>query len=692
MMQPELSGITLIGLVGSLLLGLGYAWVLYRSSGIQSRSLRKALFALRAILVASLSFLLFAPLIRTTSRTLEKPLIILAQDNSASVGLSQAAGFDTTAYARDFRALEKSLQKDYEVRAYSFSSAPQGGLRFDFKGNLTNMSSVFGLIRDRFSNRNIGAVVLASDGIYNSGGNPRYDSRELKAPVYTIALGDTVPKMDVLISNVNYNNIAYLGNKFQVEVSVEAFRSRGHQSALTVTDKDGTVFTEKVPVTSQEFRKTIPVTLPARTKGVQKFTVSVSGPAGELSRENNVQSIYVEVVDGRQNILILAHAPHPDVAAIKSSIERNENYQVDVKLTDAVRPEDISRASLVILHQVPGLNANDRAILNQAAGKPVLFVLGAQSNTLLFNTAQDVVAITSPGATQEVLARVRNDFYSFTLSTDAVDRIGGFPPLLAPFGNYALKGPAGVLLSQQIGKVPSESPLLAFSAAENRKTGVLAGEGIWRWRLEEFQKTGQHAVVDELIGKTVQYLSSKEDKRKFRVYASRNTFNENERVLLNAELYNDAYELVNTPDVPVTLKDQSGKRYSYIFSRTGNAYSLDAGILPRGEYAYESRVKLGNKEHESKGRFIIVRQQEEFRQTTANHQLLYSMAVQNGGQMLYPGQIGRLAGIIRANEDIRTISYENRTYAEIIDRKWVFILLLALLSTEWVLRKRYGVI
>ncbi|HEY1008332.1 MAG TPA: hypothetical protein VGD92_14160, partial [Sphingobacteriaceae bacterium] len=488
MMQLEFSGITLIGLLGSLLLGLAYAWILYRSSGIQEPRLRKGLFALRTVLVASLSFLLFAPLIRTTSRTLEKPLIILAQDNSASIGLSRAPGFDTAAYARDFRALEKSLQKDYEVRAYSFGAAPENGLRFDFKGTLTNMTSVFGLIRDRFSNRNIGAVVMASDGIYNGGGNPQYDSRELKAPVYTIALGDTIPKKDVLISNVNYNHIAYLGNRFQIEVSLEAFRSRGHQAVLAVRDKDGTVFSEKVPVTGQEFRKTIPVTLPARTKGVQKFTVSVSGLAGELSRENNVQSIYVEVVDGRQHILILAHSPHPDVAAIKSSIERNENYQVSVKLADAVRPEDISKANLIILHQVPGLNANDQDILARAAGIPALFVLGAQSNILLFNNSQDVVTVTSPGASQEVLARIRSDFYSFTLSSDAVERIGGFPPLLAPFGNYALKGPAGILLSQQIGKVASESPLLAFSAAENRKTGVLAGEGIWRWRLEEFQK------------------------------------------------------------------------------------------------------------------------------------------------------------------------------------------------------------
>ncbi|HEY1006979.1 MAG TPA: hypothetical protein VGD92_07355 [Sphingobacteriaceae bacterium] len=692
MTQLEFSGTTLISLLGSLLLGLCYAWLLYRSPAIPGRRLRNALSGLRALAVAAIAFLLFAPLIRTTSRTLEKPLIILAQDNSASIGLSRPEGFDSAAYARDLRAVERALSKDYEVRTFSFGAAPESGLRFDFGGSLTNMSSVYGLIRDRFSNRNIGAVVMASDGIYNQGGNPQYDSRELKAPVYTIALGDTIPRKDILISNVSYNQIAYLGNRFRIEVSVEAFQSRGHRGRLTVRDKDGAVFSAEVPVNSQEFRRTIPVTLPARAKGVQKYTISVSGFPGELSLQNNTQSIYVEVVDGRQQVLILAHAPHPDIAAIKSSIERNENYEVRVALAGEMRPEDIARAGLVILHQVPGINRSDREILRLVADKPVLFVLGAQSNIPLFNTSQDLLAITSPGATQEVLPGARSDFYAFSLSTAFYDRLAGFGPLLAPFGSYDLKGPAAVLLAQQVGKVTGESPLLAFSASGNRKTGILAGEGIWRWRLEEFQETGEHAVVDELIGKTVQYLSGREDRRKFRVYTNRNTFDENQRVVLNAELYNDAYELVNTPDVPLNVRDQAGKAYSYVFSRSGNAYTLDAGVLPPGEYTFTSRVRYGNRDYASEGRFVVVQQQAEFRQTTANHQLMNAMAMQNGGRMLYPEQVSTLPGIIRANGDIRTVSYENRTYREIIDKKWVFFLLLALLTLEWVLRKRNGAV
>ena len=690
MPQLEFTITTFMGLLGSLVLGAAYAAALYSSSTVLSGFLRKTLFGVRVLLVALLAFLLFAPLLKSTQKSLEKPLIILAQDNSASIGISRTKNFNPQQYSRAFRALEKVLANDYEVMTMNFGSGAANGLAFDFDQKLTNISSVFELIRDRFSNRNIGAVVLATDGIYTRGGNPQYDSRDLNAPVYTIALGDTVPKKDLLVSNVNYNNLAYLGNKFQIEVNLEAFQSRGSSAKLTVRDRTGPVFTKTLEINSQEFRQTIPVTLLAGAKGVQKYTVSVAPVQGELSRVNNSQTIYVEVIDGKQNILILAHAPHPDISSIKQAIEQNENYQVKVRLADEVEPEEIAKSGLIILHQIPAVNDSHQEILRQIGDKPVFYILGSQTNTSLFSSSQPAIIISSSTGTQEAHARVKADFYAFTLSEATTQRLADFAPLLTPFGNYAMKAPMSVLLSQQIGNVQSQAPLLAFADVGNRKIGVLAGEGIWRWRLEDFQESGNHDAVDELIGKSVQYLSSRDDKRKFRVYTSRSTFDENERVILNAELYNDAFELVNTPDVDLSLKSLSGKKYSYNFSRSGNSYILDAGILPAGEYVYDAHVSLGSKRHSATGRFIVVQQQVEFQQTTANHQLLYSMAKQSGGQMLMPSELGELPRLIKANENIKTVSYENRLYEEMIDKKWVFFLLLALLCLEWFTRKRNG--
>ncbi|HCN83827.1 MAG TPA: hypothetical protein DIT07_09430 [Sphingobacteriaceae bacterium] len=678
-------------LLACIALGIGYAFLLY---GIPSRTegpLRKMLFGLRVALVAFLAFLLFAPEIKLAKTILEKPLIILVQDNSASIGVSEPRNFNSEKYVSDFKALNDKLSQDYEVKTFSFGDDIKAGLNFNYDRKLTDISALLQMVNDQYAVRNIGAVIIATDGIYNHGGNPLYESQNLKAPLYTIALGDTIPKRDLLIANVNYNNIVYLDNQFQIEITVEAYQSSGASTVLTVSDKDGRIFNKPLTINSGEYRITVPVTVLASKKGTQKYTINVAPISSELSKVNNTQTIFIDVVDGKQKILIVANSPNPDLSALKQSIETNKNYEVKIDLIDDFKNEDLNQAGLLILHQLPSATNKAENLLKAAAGKPIWFIIGAQSNTSYFSSIQNGLNIVAAGANaQEALATVKNDFYAFTLTENTRNRLQSFAPLTTMFGNYAVKGPASVLLAQKIGRIETDKPLLLFADEPERKIGVLAGEGLWKWRLEDFQENGNHETVDELLVKTVQYLSSRNDKRKFRVYPARTTFDENEHVVLNAELYNDSYELVNTPDVQVVLKGSNKKNYTFQFSRTNNAYTLDAGLLPSGEYSFTANTLLGKEKLTATGQFVINQQQSELQQTTANHQLLYSMAKQNGGKMVYPAEISSLPDLIHTNEKIKTVSYEDRRYEDMINLKLIFFILLALVSVEWFSRKRNG--
>lgn len=673
-----------------LLLGLGFAWLMYRRKPGLSSGLKKGLFALRALAVAIIAYLLFAPMIKTIHKKLEKPVLVMVQDNSASIGISRAGDFQKARYSSEVQKLEKKLAENYEIRTFSVGDRVKEGLSFSFDEKLSDIASAFRLINERFAGRNVGAVILATDGIYNRGGNPLYESKKLPAPVFTIALGDTIPKRDLLISNVNYNDVVYLDNQFQLEVSVEAYQCRGSQTSLVVSDRSGVVFRKDIAINAGEFRQTIPVTLLAPKKGIQPYTLRLTPVSRELSLQNNSQTIFPEVIDGKQNVLIIANAPHPDISALKQSIAINKNYRVSTALAADVSPAEMVKASLIILHQLPSVSNRAQNILNQVARKPVLYILGAQSNTSLFSAAQNLLNVNSSGATQEASPFFQADFYGFTLSEAARNKLQQFAPLVVPFGNYGLKSPGSVMMTQRIGKVASGMPLLVFGDEGGHKTGVLAGEGIWRWRLDDFAENNSHEAVDELFSKTVQYLSSRDDNRKFRAYTAKNAFDENEHVILNAELYNDAYELVNTPDVSLSLKNKNGKNYSFLFARTANTYLLDAGILPAGEYTFEGSTRLGNKPYKAGGQFVISEQQTELRQTQADHQLLFSMAKQSGGRMIYPDQLGQLPALIRENENVKTISYEDERFEELVDNKSLFFVILLLLSAEWFVRKRNG--
>ncbi|MDB5120614.1 MAG: hypothetical protein JWN56_1832 [Sphingobacteriales bacterium] len=691
LLQIQFTPTLILWLLGCLILGVAYAFILYGSSHKLGKNFQNILFVIRAISVSIIAFLLFAPLVKSTNKTLEKPLIILAQDNSASIGLARSSKFKPGIYSKELLELEKSLAKEYEVRSYNFGNSVKRNLNFSFTEKQSDLASVFKLINDQFANRNVGAVVLATDGIYNRGGNPQYGSENLKAPIYTIALGDTVPKRDLLISNINYNNIAYLDNQFQLEVSIEAFQSKGTFSKLTVSDNQGVVFSKPVTINSNEYRQTIPVTLLAKRKGIQRFNIALQSITNELSILNNWQTLFVDVIDGKQNVLIIANAPHPDLSALKQAIEINKNYAVKIAFPDAINNEDIEKAGLIILHQLPSLTNSAQFILSRIKSKPTLFILGLQSATAAFSSAQSLVNVASSGnASQEAIASISKDFYAFTLSDSTKTKLQNFRPLLSPFGSYTLKGASTTLLNQQIGKVVTGMPLLVFGDEGGHKIGVLSGEGLWKWRLEEFQESGNHNAVNELVNKTVQYLSSRDDKRKFRVYTSKNTFDEQEHIILNAELYNDAYELINTPEVSISLKNKAGKNYNYIFSKEGNAYKLDAGILPTGEYSYEGKTQLGSKRYIASGQFVITEQQAELQQTVANHQMLYALSEQSGGKMIFPDQVSGLKTMIAANENVKTLSYQDSKYEEVIDLKTIFFLIIGLLTIEWFSRKRNG--
>jgi flagellin-specific chaperone FliS len=83
------------------------------------------------------------------------------------------------------------------------------------------------------------------------------------------------------------------------------------------------------------------VVLGANQPGVQKYKVQITTSAAEDIATNNYQNAYVEVLDGRKSVLLLYQGPHPDIKALKTVIENNKNYQVEVspieKFTGAIR-------------------------------------------------------------------------------------------------------------------------------------------------------------------------------------------------------------------------------------------------------------------------------------------------------------------------------------------------------------------
>lgn len=678
-------------LIPCLAAGVLYAWLLYRQPVNLSKPYRYALAALRATVVIAIGILLLSPLIKTVKYQPQKPLILIAQDNSLSVAAIEPKGFDLNAFSSRLAQLKKAFGDDYDVREYHFGNAAEPGLSKTYNGRITNISAAIRQLNEQFVNQNIGSLILVTDGIYNQGSDPQYEANNLKAGIYTIPLGDSIPRRDLVISNINYNKTAFLGNDFELEVSANAYMSKGENLRLNVIEEGRQVYSSNTAISNNAFYKLIPLKLNADKKGLRKFTISLSPIGNEASLKNNTETIYVEVLDARQKVLLIYNSPHPDITVIKQAIETNRNYELKTIAADDLAQIKLSDYNLLILHQLQAAKYLQLQKFITDGRIPVWIMAGAQTTAQDFNQQQKVAQLIAVRPdVQEVFAAAQPGFANFTLTDSTLQKISKLPPLLAPFGSYSAQSTANVLFRQKIGSLSTTYPLLAFNEDQGVRTAVLAGEGLWRWGLSEYQTYGNHHAVEELLSQCVQYLTANAHRQRFRVYTTKNVFDESERIVLNAELYNDALTLVNTPDIKLELKGPGGRNYSYLFTRTGQTYQLDAGILAPGDYIYTATTQLGKQLLKVSGQFSVKALDIESRQNTANHQLLRNLAKQSGGAMVQPANLDQLPALIRKNENIKTVINEDRRYKELIDIKWAFALLLLLLSAEWFLRKREG--
>ncbi|HTF03957.1 MAG TPA: hypothetical protein VK826_08025 [Bacteroidia bacterium] len=677
-----------------ILAGLIYSAVLYfrdkRYEGI-SKGILYLLSFLRFTTVTILAFLLLSPLLKTVFREVEKPVIVIATDHSESIIAGRDSAYYQDKFIPELDAVAEALSEKFTVVRYSFGDHFAEGEDSLFDHKETDFTTLFAELETRYSNRNLGAVVVASDGIFNRGGSPVYSATWLKAPVFAIALGDTVVKKDILVQDVHHNSIAFLGNKFPVEMVVRANKAKGETATLTLKKGGQVLNTQKVAPDQDVFTTTFPVELEATSIGIQKYTVEVSTLKDEENTVNNTFDFFVEVLDSRQRVLIIGAGPHPDIGALKLSIEGNDNYQVTTGILGQFN-EPVNKYNLAILHSIPSETAQGQKLLSDlsAAGIPAWYITGIQSRYTVFNSLKTGLTINTSGSRANDCQPVpAKDFPLFSISETTTDYISRLPAVQVPFATFESTNSVTPFMKQKIGSLATDFPLWIFSTQESRKVSVFAGEGLWKWRMADFADHGNHEIFDELIGKTIQYLSLQEERSFFRV-SGPTSKPENEQITFDAEVYNQSYELIQTPDVFMEITDEAGTKYKHTFSKTSRAYHLDAGRFSPGEYAWEAKVKIGNDSYTKNGRFVVTRLMAERAVTTANHRVLFNLAQIHNGQVVYPATMKSLVEILTAREDIRPVIYNPQKLLELVEMWWIFAIICGLLTLEWFIRKRQG--
>lgn len=674
-------------------LGTGASWVLYRSSEARyewSKSLVWLLAVLRAAVISAVAFFLLGPLVRYMTQEIQQPIVVIAHDGS----LSMVSSADSTQVRSELvdrlLDLKENLSEDNEVRTFTFGERVREGLESQQIDKQTDIGDLFQEIENRYAGLNLGAVVISSDGIRNKGRDPLYISESLGVPIYTVSVGDTTIRTDLILADVDHNRITYKGNEFPIVVRYQANHLSGKSTNVVVYDEGNEVARAAIRLKGDPAIGETVLLVEAASPGIRRYTVELEVVNEEVNLSNNSTVLYIEVLDDRQKVLVLGEAPHPDIKAVSDALATNENYEVIRKFVGEsdLRPED---HDLIVLHQIPG-QAMPRNLLANAIAKKIPFWYFISSGTdlkALEKMSGGIMVAGSNGTSSDVQASLNESFQSFKLEPGDKAAIARFPPMQVPFGEHRKRASFHAVLNQRIGAVETDYPLLSVGEQDGVRYATMHGEGFWRWRIYDHAQNGTHELTNRIVNKVAQYLAVQEDKSQFRVIADQR-FDENERVTFRAELYNDNYEAVNDPEVELQITDEEGNKTPFTFSRIGSGYRLDIGTLPAGRYAYQASTSLADEDMTAKGEFTVNSLLAERVNLVADHQLLAAISERTGGVQVGLDGISEIASAIGTKEEVVSRSISRSSLNDLVEIRWLFYLLLGLFTLEWALRRRNG--
>lgn len=642
--------------------------------------------SLRFLTIFILLLLLINPRITQRELEIEKPGLLLAVDKSFSIAhLEQGA--NVLNWVKQFTS-NPDLNERFDIQAFDFGNEITVHNK-DLETFNLPQTNIFRALRDLENlNRNRqSALVLISDGNQTVGENYQFHRSLDKTALYPVIVGDTTAHLDLAISNLNVNKYAFLNNDFPVEVMVNYTGKEQVRTRFEIRYGNAVVYSRSIDLSNGNSSEIINTTLPASRLGAGIYEATVVPVDNEKNTINNSRRFGVEVIDERTSVLLLSSIAHPDLGAIKKSIEQNEQREVTIEYIKNYTSVNVSDFQLVIMYQP---NARFQQVFDNLKDQGINYFLitGLQTDWNFLNSVQQDFSRDFTNQSQDVFGIYNRNFSQFQFEDINFQR---FPPLKDKFG--ALRFGTDIyspLLFQQIEGIVTEIPLLAVAENANQKSGVLFGEDIWKWRSQAFINSGSFENFDDFMSKLVQYLAGTQ-KRDRLTFDAEAVYLENENILITARYFDQNYVFNANGQLELEIKKQeTGEVINAPMLLKNNRFEFETASLSPGEYNFTLReVNSGISRN---GNFVILEYNIEQQFASANVKGMQDLAANNGSQLYFIDSAADLITNLLSDNSYVSVQKSREKTVPLVDWKILLLLLVASLATEWFVRKYFGLI
>lgn len=695
--------LTLVLLVAALLTW----WSYRRTQPLVSLSKRILLSVLRFTALAFILVLLFDPVIQRLTQHRTPPVLALLIDGSSSI-----AAADSLQAHEDIRNIIQYLNEfDGQLEIRQFDSALDtrtlSADSISFTGSRTDISRALLDLEESFQGENLRSVILVSDGLFNAGRNPLYVAERYPFPIHTVTVGDTTVQDDIRIEDVLTNEIAYSGTELPIRVSVHSEGFAGREATVSVSEAGQTLAQERITLPDDGLVVTTELRITPEEEGLRRYTISVTRFEGEATHANNTTGVTVRVLDSRRRILVLAAAPGPDLASLRRELEDAPDIELilrtplpDGSFYEGNFPSDLTDIDLIVLAGFPGRASTSQQIqaLAEAAERiPVLFLLSRQTALNQWSSALSDILPVRPevvraGYTETHLLPASSAHPVMSIPGITPAALNRLPPVYSSDSRWAASPDARVLATAGIRGVNVGSPMLVIRQRGSTRSAALLASGTWRWQNLPPDLQDLEPFYPGLIENLVRWLTAAEDQRPVRIRPTETFFDVTERIRFTGQVYNESMEPVTNAEVRLSVTTPEGNALPFTMRPVGNGrYELDAGILPEGTYSFSGEATLAELSlGTDRGSFQVGAHDLELRNLRANAALMNEVARRSGGLSTFPTEISRLSAAL-ADDLIDRPSTITRE-SNLRDIGILLAIIIVLLTAEWVMRKRVGML
>ena len=608
--------------------------------------------------------------------------MVLAIDNSSSVKyLNQD---ESVLKFIDKIKANNDIQNKFNIDYYTFGENLKSLDSMSFSEKQTNISKAFTQLSQLYK-QTTSPTLLISDGNQTYGNDYQFSSNSYKQPIYPIILGDTITYTDLKIQQFNVNKYAYLKNRFPIEAILVYNGSRNVSSKFVVKNGNTTVYSKSIDFSKNNNSKVINFTLPANSVGVSNYKATLVPIENEKNIINNSKNFAVEVINQKTKIAIVSDFSHPDLGALKKSIESNEQRSVSILDTkEAIN--QINDFQLIILYQ-PNNKFNNLYSNLELQNKNKFVIVGTKTDLSFLNRATTSYYHSITDQTEYYLAELNINYSPFFIEDINFE---SFPPLLSNYGTIKFNTPFQSILEKTVRGVSTNETLLATFETNGRREAVLFGEHIWQWRAQSYLNEKSFNTFDDFIGKLIQYLASNKQKSRLNLdYES--FYNGSGSIVIKAEFFDKNYVFDTRETLYITLTDTNSKvKKTFPLILKNNNYQVNLSSLPPSEYSFT--VKASKENLSKSGSFQILEYNVEQQFLNADVTKLQQLATNSRGSSYFIEKAEAVIDDLLNDNRFVPIQKSSKNIIPLIDWKFLLALIALSLGLEWFLRKYNGLI